>query len=244
MMLEKPNPHFEAISESALLVHLEQRIEPEVNARVQALCARIERADIEGLTGIMPAYASVLIRFDPDAWREHDGTDPHAALWQRVCPHVQAVCASDYPAEEVPGALHRLPVCYGNEHGEDLASVAEHCGMSVDEVIRLHSEREYRVAMLGFAPGFAYLLGLDPALQMARHEQPRTRVPAGSVGIGGAQTGIYPRQLPGGWQLLGRTPVPLFDAQHNPPALLAPGDRVRFEPIDAEEFDKQARTSR
>jgi KipI family sensor histidine kinase inhibitor len=133
-----------------------------------------------------------------------------------------------------------IPVCYGGECGPDIAAVAEHAGLLRDAVIARHTAAEYTVAMLGFAPGFPYLLGLDPSLQMPRRATPRTRVPAGSVAIGGAQTGIYPRELPGGWHLIGRTPLVLFDPQRELPCLLAPGDRVRFHAIEADEFGRLA----
>ncbi|WIG55610.1 MAG: Allophanate hydrolase 2 subunit 1 [Rhodanobacteraceae bacterium] len=129
-----------------------------------------------------------------------------------------------------------IPVCYGGDCGPDIDAIAEHAGLVRDEVIARHAAAEYTVAMLGFAPGFPYLLGLDAALHVPRRATPRTRVPAGSVAIGGAQTGIYPCELPGGWHLIGRTPLALFDPRRDPPCLLAPGDRVRFRAIDAGEF--------
>ncbi|HET9482549.1 MAG TPA: 5-oxoprolinase subunit PxpB, partial [Xanthomonadales bacterium] len=129
-----------------------------------------------------------------------------------------------------------IPVCYGGDSGPDLDAVAKHTGLSAHDVVARHAAGDYRVAMLGFQPGFPYLIGLDPALATPRHATPRPRVAAGSVGIGGAQTGVYPREAPGGWQLIGRTPLALFDAARKPPALLAPGDRVRFEAIPRAAF--------
>ena len=136
--------------------------------------------------------------------------------------------------------LVEIPVCYGGEYGPDLLDVAHLSGLDAAQVGARHAAVEYRVAMLGFAPGFPYLLGLDPSLHAPRRATPRTRVPAGSVAIGGAQTGMYPCELPGGWQLIGRTPLALFDAQRDPPCLLAPGDRVRFCAIDASRFAELA----
>jgi KipI family sensor histidine kinase inhibitor len=129
--------------------------------------------------------------------------------------------------------LVEIPVCYGGDFGPDLDALADHARLGAEEVVERHAGAMYTVAMLGFAPGFPYLFGLDPALHMPRRASPRTRVPAGSVAIGGAQTGIYPSELPGGWQLIGRTPLVLFDADRDPPSLLMPGDRVRFVAIDA-----------
>lgn len=229
---------FEALGESAMLLNLSQRIDPAISARAQQLSHALRQARLPGIHDIVPAYASVLLRFDPAVWARLDRLSPHAALQRAVEPLCNADAA---PAAAAAGQVHELPVCYGGEHGVDLDSVAERCGLSPDQLVERHSASEYHVAMLGFAPGFAYLLGLDPALQVPRRDTPRTRVPAGSVGIGGAQTGIYPRQLPGGWQLLGRTPTRLFDAAHGArPALLQAGDRVRFVPITRQRFQALA----
>jgi len=133
-----------------------------------------------------------------------------------------------------------IPVLYGGEHGPDLESSAAELGLSPQALIERHAAGDYTVAMIGFAPGFPYLSGLDPALALPRLATPRTSVAAGSVAIGGAQTGIYPRESPGGWRLLGRTPWVLFDPRHEPPARLQPGDRVRFVAIDADEFARLA----
>ena len=133
---------------------------------------------------------------------------------------------------DAPGSTIEIPVRYGGEDGPDLAELAKHAGLSIDEVVKRHTEAEYIVFFLGFQPGFAYLGGLDPALHMPRRREPRLEVPAGSVGIGGAQTGIYPAASPGGWQLLGRTELRLFDPSRNPPTLMQPGDRVRFTALE------------
>jgi len=129
-----------------------------------------------------------------------------------------------------------LPICYDSDCSPDLTEVARHAGLSTDEVIARHLAAEYLVAMLGFAPGFPYLRGLPPELAMPRRASPRLQIPAGSVGIAGTQTGIYPQATPGGWQLIGRTPTPLFALDQTPPALLQPGDRVRFRRIDTAQF--------
>ncbi|HWU75681.1 MAG TPA: 5-oxoprolinase subunit PxpB [Rhodanobacter sp.] len=222
---------FETLAEDALLLHFGERIEPALNDRVHAAVAALRRElpQVE----CVPAYASMLLRFDPLAWRDQDASDPQRGLRQAVCTALDA--------EEAPGPINReqeIPVCYGGSYGPDLASVALHLGMPADEVVARHVGGIYRVAMLGFAPGFPYLLGLDPLLAMPRRSDPRQRVPAGSVAIGGEQTGIYPDELPGGWQLIGRTPLHLFDVGTTPPSLLAAGDRVRFRAIAADEFQR------
>jgi inhibitor of KinA len=129
-----------------------------------------------------------------------------------------------------------IPVCYGGEFGVDLQFVAEHNGMTADEVVAIHCGATYRVHMLGFAPGFPYLGGMSERIATPRRNTPRLKVAAGSVGIAGPQTGVYPLETPGGWQIIGRTPLALFRPAENPPTLLSPGDFVRFRPITSEEF--------
>jgi 5-oxoprolinase (ATP-hydrolysing) subunit B len=154
--------------------------------------------------------------------------DPLKADYETLAAELEAGWDRAAVADDAGGEVE-IPVFYD---GPDLADVAKHAGLSVDEVVKRHSEAEYIVFFLGFQPGFAYLGGLDPTLHMPRRAEPRLEVPAGSVGIGGAQTGIYPAVSPGGWQLLGRTEVRLFDPSRNPPTLMQPGDRVRFSPLE------------
>jgi len=215
----------ETLGENALLLHFGTRMDLACNARVHAGAARLRRAKIDGIVDIVPAYASLLLRLDVLVWQRE--TSPA---------HVLAALAQSLDKDVETGTWHDIPVCYGGAHGPDLAELAAHLKLTPAALIDLHCATPYRVAMLGFAPGFPYLLGLDAALHAPRRAHPRTRVPAGSVAIGGAQTGIYPRELPGGWQLIGRTPCLLFDLQRDVPALFAPGDRVRFHPIGASEF--------
>ena len=222
---------WEALAEDALLLRLEARIELRINRRVHAIAAALRAAALPGVNEIVPAYASVLLRFDPQRWSDH------AALYAHIAPLLASAAAG---ADAVPRIIE-IPVCYGGSYGADLDAAAAALGLDTAELIARHCAPLYRVAMLGFAPGFAYLLGLDPALTLPRRATPRTRVPAGSVAIGGAQTGIYPAELPGGWHLLGRTPRRLFDATRDPPALLQAGDGVRFVAITAAQFDAETR---
>ncbi|MEP7184884.1 MAG: 5-oxoprolinase subunit PxpB [Rhodanobacter sp.] len=219
---------FETLAEGALLLRFGERIDIRLNSEVLAAAARLER-ELPQLECV-PAYASLLLRFDPMAW-SGDSADPH----QHVRDAVQAALSTP---EVDHAATHEqvIPVCYAGAYGPDLEAVARHASLSPDTVIARHVAAEYRVGMIGFAPGFPYLLGLDQALAMPRRSDPRQRVPAGSVAIGGEQTGIYPRELPGGWQLIGRTPLRMFDINAESPSLLAPGDRVRFFAIDEEAF--------
>jgi len=228
-----PTIQFEALAEDALLLRFGERIDIELNARVQAAtdCLRQRLPQLE----CVPAYASVLLRFDPQHW---SGGDPHRQVQAAAC----AALEEPNPATIAPRDLV-IPVCYGGEYGPDLAEVAALCRLDAQAVIARHTAADYHVAMLGFAPGFPYLLGLDPQLTAPRRTDPRQRVPAGSVAIGGSQTGIYPEALPGGWQLIGRTPLRLFDITADTPSLFAPGDRVRFQAIDEDRFRDLAATN-
>ncbi len=248
----------EPLGDSALLVRVGDCIDEATNAAALALADTLRNAALPGVSDVAPAYASVAIRFDIDAWRSSDDQRPaHVRLAERIRELVQALerdpqpCPVDSAERNADAAAAaetsrsvtnhdddriEIPVCYGGEFGPDLDAVAAHTALDAGDVIARHLQAEYRVAMLGFMPGFPYLLGLDPALHAPRRASPRTRVPAGSVAIGGAQTGIYPRELPGGWQLIGRTPLRLFDPARAQPALLRPGQRVRFRLIDAGEF--------
>lgn len=222
----------EALGETALLVRFGTCIDDALNARVHAAVAALRRAALPGVRDIVPAYAALAVDFDPPA-----GSGAEVAMaWASRTAAIERVLGAPMDEHVLPPRCIEIPVCYGGAHGMDLETVARHAGLGVDEVVTRHCAPTYRVAMLGFAPGFAYLLGLDARLQVPRRDDPRTRVPAGSVAIGGAQTGIYPRELPGGWQLIGRTPRVMFAASRDPPGLLAAGDGVRFIAIDPLEF--------
>jgi KipI family sensor histidine kinase inhibitor len=228
------------LGDAALLIQLGYRIDVELNARAIAIAATLRRAALPGVIDVAPAYASVCVRYDPLAWFDaRDARAPYERIAERIGTFVQAQvvsCTQSLSPDTGGQVCIEVPVCYAGDFGPDLDAVARHAGLDADAVVGRHSGAEYRVAMLGFAPGFAYLLGLDAALHTPRRATPRTRVPAGSVAIGGAQTGIYPRELPGGWQIIGRTPLTLFDPARDPPAALAPGQHVRFRAIDAHEF--------
>jgi len=204
--------------ESALLVD-------DIGAEAaQQLAASQARDPIHGVVEVVPGLASVLVELEPDA--------DAAALVPVV---TQRLEHSRDPG--APGRVRRIPVVYGGDHGPDLDEVARMCDLAPDEVIRRHVATELRVLFVGFAPGFAYLGELPPELRVPRLETPRVRTPPGSVAIADAMTGIYPAALPGGWRVIGRTPITLFDPMRDPPAYLVPGDRIRFEPIGAAAFD-------
>ena len=217
-------PVLEPLGDAAWLLRFGDRPEAGVNARVHGCAAWLRERLGRGFE-LVPAYASLAVHFDPSRCLPLDAREAiDRAL--RGWPGLGAV---DGGADT---RLVTIPCRYGGAEGPDLEDLARHAGLEPDEVVRRHVACTFQVAMLGFQPGFPYLLGLDPALEMPRLATPRAQVPAGSVAIGGAQCGIYPRTSPGGWRVLGRTPAVLFDASAAPPALLRPGDRVRFRPIE------------
>ena len=215
------------VGDSGVLAVFRQEISEEVSAQVFALDAAVRAAGLPGLGETVPAFASLLIRYDPLQ------TD-----YDRVAQAVSSLAEDPAPASAGAGRLVTIPVCYGGAFGPDLALVARHAGLAPQEVVRRHTAPEYRIYMVGFLPGFPYLGGLDPALFTPRLQNPRTSIPAGSVGIGGEQTGVYPVASPGGWQLIGRTPLRLFDPDR--PPLYAAGDRIRFVSITPEQFARLA----
>jgi KipI family sensor histidine kinase inhibitor len=233
----------EPLAEDALLLRFGDGMDATANARVHAAAHALRSAKLAGVVDTAPAYATLLLRFDPSIWQDTltAGELPQEKLSEALRNVLTEAVGPGFGRDgeqkaDAPLRIVEVPVCYGGDCGPDLAEVAARARMAPEEVVARHSAGNYTVAMLGFAPGFPYLLGLDPALETPRRADPRTRVPAGSVAIGGAQTGIYPRELPGGWQLIGRTPLVLFDPAREQPCLLAPGDRVRFRAIDGDEF--------
>lgn len=228
-----PNPRLVPASDAALLAVLAEAPSEEATAAVLALREALASAPPRGLVDLRPAYASLLLVFDPRA-------TTHEELSRVVRPLLPPPGLALGPAARTVD----VPVCYGEECAPDLPGVARHAGLSLAETIALHSGAAYRVAFLGFSPGFAYLLGLPPDLAMPRLPAPRLRVPAGSVAIAGGQAGLYPRATPGGWRLVGRTPLPLFDAARERPSLLAPGDAVRFVPVAHAELERLAGEAR
>lgn len=209
--------------DTLLLVEWDQVIDPVVNQRVIDLAARLQQRLGGSVRDIVPGYCAVGVHFDPLR------TD-RAALERAIAEEAEAVTRLDTAAQpERP--IVEIPVRYGGDDGPDLPAVAQWAQCSVDEVIARHSARVYRVYMLGFVPGFAYLGTVDPVIAAPRRRVPRDRVPAGAVGIAGEQTGVYPIATPGGWQLIGRTDLVMFDAARETPSLLQPGDRVRFRPV-------------
>jgi KipI family sensor histidine kinase inhibitor len=210
-----------AFGDSACLIVVGERVDVGLNARARAIANVL--ADLPGAEGWhapVVGHASVLVRYDPARLTEATVT----ATIQRLLDGAP----DGIECSDGGGGTVEISVRYGGPDGPDLEDVAARLGLTTAEVVNLHAEREYRVLVLGFAPGFAYLGPLDPALVMPRRATPRPRVPAGSVAIAGEQTAVYPLETPGGWHLIGRTDEPLWDVRRDPPARVRPGDRVRF----------------
>jgi inhibitor of KinA len=225
-----PAPRLLTAGDSALVVEYGDGIDARTNARVRLLQRALQDGGHPGIVETVPTYRSLIVHYDP------------LAMSREALEAVIAAESGLLP-DTVSEAFRtvEIPVWYGGEAGPDLGSVAAAAGLDEQAVVDLHAEGDYVVFMLGFMPGFPYLGGLPARLATPRLPTPRTLVPAGSVGIAGAQTGIYPTESPGGWRLVGRTPVSLFDARLSPPALLGPGDHVRFVPVGRSEYDAVAR---
>ena len=211
--------------DSAINLEFGNVISEKTNGLIRAAAQTLEADPINGVIEFVPTFCSLMVTYDPCVI----GYDE---LCQRVQGKLRNLTATT-------GGIHRvvkIPVCYGGDFGPDLADVAEHAGMSAEEVIAIHSGHDYLIDMLGFLPGFAYLGGLDERLHTPRLATPRTRIEPGAVGIGGAQTGIYPLASPGGWRIIGRTPVRPYDPDRESPILYAAGDYLRFVPITPQEF--------
>jgi KipI family sensor histidine kinase inhibitor len=228
----------EPLGETLLLLRFGDRVDAGLNTRVHAAAQKLRVARLAGVADLVPAYATLGLVYSPATWTS-DGGPAWRNLADAAC---RVLAMATQPVAQAVAAIE-IAVRYGGECGPDLAAVADHCRLAPADVIARHAAGRYRVAMLGFAPGFPYLLGLDAALHTPRRASPRVRVPRGSIAIGGVQTGIYPSELPGGWQLIGRTPLSLFDLARDPPCLLEPGDHVRFRAIDDDEFAALERTA-
>ena len=215
--------------DAALVISFGDAIDPALTALVRASRARLEAAHLPGVTDLIGAYCTLMVCYDPLVMSYTELSAQIGACLRDV----EAVGAS-------AGRIVEIPVCYGGELGPDLGDVADHAGMGVEEVVRRHTAGRYRISMLGFLPGFAYLTGLDPLLETPRLAVPRTLVPAGAIGIGGAQAGLYPLASPGGWRIIGRTPARLYRPEHAEPIPYAPGDELRFYAVDRAAYDEMA----
>lgn len=224
----------------ALYIKFGDGIDASLQKKIQAFMLEIENYTFAGYIESVPAYNNITIYYDPLAVLQGANIRPqqfaHYSPFEIVKHHIAMVLTQTKVLADEQTDIITIPVVYGGEFGPDLAAVAAHNNLSEAEVIARHIESEYIVYMLGFAPGFPFLGGMNDSIAMPRKQTPRLKIPAGSVGIAGKQTGIYPLETPGGWQIIGRAAVDLFTPQQNPPALLRAGNKIRFEAITPEIF--------
>lgn len=216
---------FLACGDTAVTVEFGERIDRVVNEAVLRLDAFVRAANLPGVVETVPTFRSLTVHYDPLA------TDNAALI-----PAIEKLIDGGR-GETKQSKRWRVPACYATSHAPDLAEVAHRTGLSADEIVRLHSGTRFHIYMLGFAPGYPYMGDLPEAMVLPRRTDPRTRVPAGSIAIAAGMTAVYPVESPGGWHLIGATPIRLFDPRWPQPALFTPGDTVRFEPISTREFD-------
>ncbi|MGH2820260.1 MAG: 5-oxoprolinase subunit PxpB [Actinomycetota bacterium] len=220
-----PDARIYPLGDRSLVVSFGDDIDLDTHREVRTLADHLERSPPGAMLEYIPAFTTVTVLFDP-----------LGTTYQAFEAEIRALLAGRVDGERDAGRVVEIPVCYGHELGPDLDFVARHNGLSAEEVVRIHHEPEYLVYMIGFSPGFPYLGGMSSRIAAPRRESPRKAIPAGTVGIAGQQTGVYPIETPGGWQLIGRTPLRLFRPELSPPSLLRVGDAVRFEAISRDAY--------
>lgn len=221
------NPRFLLTGDSSFTIEFGNEISPQINNDIRALNIAISEANIKGLVETVPTYRSLMVHYKP----EIIGYDELVDKLKAILNNIDNITLS-------PPTVIEIPVLYGGEVGEDLEFVSAHCNKTIDEVIKIHTSKNYLIYMLGFTPGFPYLGGMDKSIATPRLSSPRVKIEAGSVGIAGEQTGIYPLASPGGWQIIGRTPLKLYDPNRDKPILLQAGQYIKFKSIDKSEYDK------
>ena len=221
-------PTISPVGDCAISIDFGQVIDPKINRHIRQTVERIQALQLDGLIELVPTYCALLVQYDAMLYSYAD-----------MCHIIEPTFSesvTDNNNDKV--TVIEIPTVYGGEFGPDLGFVASHNNLSEEEVIAIHSGTDYLVYMLGFIPGFTYLGGMDPRIATPRLASPRTLIPAGSVGIAGEQTGTYPSDSPGGWQIIGRTPVTMYDMSKKQAALLSAGDYVRYVPIDEQEYNR------
>lgn len=213
--------------DKAVVMEFGNEISREVNARIRNLINLMDEAQICGVEELLPTYRSIMIMYDP-----------MKIEYGKLVENLEALSHKTVEGEEEKIRIVEIPTLYGKEYGPDIDFVANHNNITVDEVVRIHTGTDYLVYMLGFTPGFTYLGGMSEKIATPRLSSPRAKIPAGSVGIAGSQTGMYPSETPGGWQLIGRTPLKLYNPEQEPPVLLSAGDYVRYVSVSQYEYDQ------
>lgn len=236
MTFHKETVSIQPLGDSALVVHLGEGINPSIHKKVKNLSNLIENKPFTGFIEAVPAYNSLTVYYNPVAVYFSKEEQTEKSPFKKVSSFILKLLDNLGTNEKIGQRLVTIPVVYGGEFGPDLEYIASYHCLSVEEVIDIYSSTEYLVYMIGFAPGFPFMGEVDERIATPRKESPRLAIPPGSVGIAGKQTGIYPLETPGGWQIIGRTPLDLFLPDQTPPSLLQSGDRIRFVPISLEDY--------
>lgn len=213
--------------DSAIIMEFGNEISKEINAKIRSTITKIENANIDGIIELVPTYRSITILYSPLKIK-----------YAKLVELLKTFENSDVGTSEEKVRLIEIPTVYAGEYGPDIEFVSENAGLSSEEVINIHTGTDYLVYMMGFAPGFTYLGGMDKRIETPRLKTPRLKIPGGSVGIAASQTGMYPSESPGGWQLIGRTPLKLYDETNDPPVFINAGDYIRYVQVDEEEYNK------
>ncbi|MGF6947875.1 inhibitor of KinA [Neobacillus sp. B4I6] len=232
------------LGDSALIVQLGDEISPAIHQKVQAFSALLNTHPFDGFVESVPAFTNITIYYNPVIVHYSIVENSPMTPFQKVSAKLNELLQQLDELQVFEGSLVEIPVLYGGEYGPDLDYVASFHKITAEEVIQIHSQSECLVYMIGFAPGFPFMGGMDERIATPRRESPRTAIVPGSVGIAGKQTGVYPLETPGGWQIIGRTPLDLFRPDLNPPTLLKAGDKIKFFPITLEEFNTYKEGSR
>ena len=213
--------------DSSVLIEFGKEISPEINRKITATVQMMKEQHIEGVVDMIPAFCSLLINYDP-----------RVISFDELKKRLEHLVKLDAKAGKSRKKIYEIPVCFGGEYGPDMENIAKNAGLTEEEVIKIRSSRDFLIYMLGFLPGFCYLGGLDERIHTPRLANPRIKINAGSGGSGGSQTGIYPLDSPGGWQLMGMTPVNTYEPNRETPILVEAGDYIRFVPIDEAEYNR------
>jgi inhibitor of KinA len=238
--MDEVNYELLPLGDSAIMIRFGHGIDEATHRKVGALNAYMEEHPFAGMIECVPAFASLAIHYDPVAVMKSRAVPEsrHTTIYETVCSRLKLILSgAELSGADTDRRTIEIPVCYGGDFGPDLSFVAMHTGLSEEEVVAIHASGSYLVYMLGFAPGFPYLGGMPDRIAAPRRQTPRTVIPRGSVGIASGQTGVYPLATPGGWQLIGRTPLELFRPREAVPSLLRSGDSVRFKPITKEQYN-------
>jgi len=237
---DKFNPRMFPLGESAILIEFGKKIHPDIHRKIKTLAQYLDQHPFHGMIEYVLAFSSITVFYNPVEVRSLKRNDvkEDELSYGIVEATLREILSKLNNLAEDKQRIVEIPVCYGGEFGPDLQYVADHNSLTTDEVIKIHSSAEYLVYMIGFAPGFPYLGGMSNEISAPRRQSPRMLIPAGTVGIAGMQTGVYPIGTPGGWQLIGRTPLKLFRPNEDSPSLLQSGDIIKFRPISYKEYEE------